>query len=90
LEKLLRDCFDIEKVYIIIRTKRNQGLNARIKKLFESNLFDRLKVENENFMKKVHLIGGDLTVLDNFGISDDDLELLRRNVNFVIHCAGKN
>lgn len=86
-EKLLRDCEGIKKVFLIFRSKKGQGLDRRFQKFHEHLLFERLK-ESGTFFDKVQPIYGDLLAGINAGISCEDLEVLRKDVNFVMHCAA--
>ncbi|KAF5284641.1 hypothetical protein FQR65_LT13472 [Abscondita terminalis] len=85
LEKLLRACRDIDTIYVIIRTKKNENVNERLKKMFEGCLFD--KVRNRDGLKKIVTLNGDLT-RENLGLSRDDLETLVEEVTCVFHMAA--
>lgn len=38
LEKLLRSCPDLKKIYVLMRPKRNQSSKERLEKLFSSEV----------------------------------------------------
>ena len=59
LEKLLR-CTDVKKVYLLIREKKGIPPDERLDKLFESKLFDKIKVVKSSALKKVIAMPGDI------------------------------
>lgn len=51
LEKLLRTCTDIKKIYILLRPKKGKDINERFEQLFEgpvSTCCKKIKVTDEN------------------------------------------
>ncbi|KOX74314.1 Fatty acyl-CoA reductase 1 [Melipona quadrifasciata] len=87
LEKILRTCAEISKLYILVREKKNVGIEDRMKELFENEVFDRLRESNPNYMEKLVLIYGDLQKED-LGISPENRRCLIENVNIIIHNAS--
>ncbi|KOC58593.1 Putative fatty acyl-CoA reductase [Habropoda laboriosa] len=87
LEKLLRTCVEIDKIYVMIRTKRDVSIEGRLKKRFENVLFRKLHELNPNFMEKVVPINGDLQKTD-LGLSPKDRRCLIENVDIIIHNAS--
>ncbi|KAK1118141.1 hypothetical protein K0M31_008560 [Melipona bicolor] len=87
LEKILRTCAEISKLYILVREKRNVAIEDRMKKLFENEVFDRLRESNPNYMEKLVLIYGDLEKED-LGLSPENRRCLIENVNIIIHNAS--
>ncbi|KAK5638686.1 hypothetical protein RI129_012981 [Pyrocoelia pectoralis] len=87
VEKLLRSCPGIRKIYVLIRDKPNQPCEERFKAFFESALFDRLKRENVQALQKVSMIQGDC-MMSGLGLNSVDLQILLRDVNCVFHCAS--
>nr|XP_012144947.1 PREDICTED: putative fatty acyl-CoA reductase CG5065 [Megachile rotundata] len=88
VEKLLYTCTDIDKIYLMVRSKQNMTMDERINKYFEDTAFDRLRKTNPNFMKKVQPIYGDL-LKENMDISLEDYQLLTKNVDIIIHNAAE-
>ncbi|KAL1455936.1 hypothetical protein WDU94_000701 [Cyamophila willieti] len=86
IEKLLRTC-EVEKIYILLRTKKGKSPEERLKDQFSDDLFIRLKHLRPNFFDKIHLIPGDIE-LPNLGLSDKDYQFLIDHVNIVIHGAA--
>ncbi|XP_071876870.1 fatty acyl-CoA reductase wat [Bombus fervidus] len=87
LEKILRTCNDIGKIYLMIRERKNMEIKDRLKKYFTNNIFDTLRGSNPNFMEKIELIYGDLYESD-LGLSPEDRRRLLENVNIIIHNAS--
>jgi fatty acyl-CoA reductase len=85
-EKLLRDCDGIKKIFVIFRSKKGQDSNQRFQKFYEHFLFD--KVRENGLLEKIQPMYGDLNKKIDAGISSENLELLRKNVNIVVHCAA--
>lgn len=87
MEKLLRSCPGIKNIYLLIRPKRGQEINARLSELLNGPLFDKLRKERPNDLNKIIPIQGDITS-DELGISETDQALLSRNVSIVFHSAA--
>lgn len=87
LEKLLRSCPGISKLYLLIRCKRGQGSRERLQQLLNSPLFDPLRKTRPADLKKIHAIEGDITQPE-LAISNSDIALLSRSVNIVFHSAA--
>ncbi|CAL7948512.1 unnamed protein product [Xylocopa violacea] len=87
LEKLLRTCTEIDKIYIMIREKKGVKVDERIKKYFENPIFNTLRNVNPHFMQKIVPFYGDLMESD-LGISKEDRRCLAENVNIIIHNAS--
>ncbi|XP_065070979.1 fatty acyl-CoA reductase 1-like [Rhopilema esculentum] len=87
IEKLLRSCPGVKKIYILLREKKERSAEERMKGLFNIELFKILRSRYPNFEEKVQAIAGDL-MLDRLGISDEDRSLLQKSVDIVIHSAA--
>ncbi|XP_078050384.1 putative fatty acyl-CoA reductase CG5065 isoform X2 [Augochlora pura] len=87
LEKLLRSCSSLLTIFILIRPKRGHTVDQRLKKLLESNVFDKLKAENPSALSKIRAIKGDVAMPD-LGLSPEDREMLTQRVNIVFHSAA--
>ncbi|KAK0176486.1 hypothetical protein PV328_000617 [Microctonus aethiopoides] len=86
IDKLLRSCTKIQKLYIILRGKKGKSPDERYKELFDDLVYDRLKREQPNFQSKVFMIEGEL---DNNGLnlSAKDRELIKDS-HIVFHGAA--
>ncbi|XP_050347236.1 putative fatty acyl-CoA reductase CG5065 [Nymphalis io] len=87
IEKLLYGCPDIGNIYILIREKKGVSPEERVKSLINSPIFERLKADKPENLKKIIPVIGDLTEL-NLGISTQDLQILYDEVSVVFHLAA--
>lgn len=87
VEKLLRECPQVEKIYVFARPSKNVAGSERVKELLTGELFDTLRAQRPNFAEKIIPIEGDL-VLEGLGMSSKDTEEVRANVSVILHCAA--
>ncbi|XP_031331140.1 fatty acyl-CoA reductase wat-like [Photinus pyralis] len=87
LEKLLRSCEGLEKIYVLVRVKKQKDVEDRLEELFQSVVFDRLKMEQPDFKEKVVLIPGDC-VQPDLGLNLEDKAMLMEKVNCIFHFAA--
>ncbi|XP_059609547.1 putative fatty acyl-CoA reductase CG5065 [Phlebotomus argentipes] len=89
IEKLLRVCPDIKKIFLLMRTKKGKDPKQRLLDIFSNPLFDGLKETHglEMLMDKCQVIGGDVTLAD-LGISSEDRQTLIDEVSIIYHCAA--
>ncbi|OAD47033.1 Fatty acyl-CoA reductase 1 [Eufriesea mexicana] len=87
VEKILRTCKEISKLYIMIRQKKGKSVEERINHFFKNDIFDKLREMNPNFMEKIEVIYGDLEKED-LGLSPEDRRRLVENVNEQIPWVG--
>ena len=87
IEKLLRSCYNLNKIYILIRVKRGQAPQDRLNKLCECKLFDTVAKLYPDFRHKLEVIPGDI-LMDRLGISEEDERMLVNTVNVVFHSAA--
>ncbi|XP_035723581.1 fatty acyl-CoA reductase wat-like [Vespa mandarinia] len=86
LEKLLRSCPKIERIYLLMRGKKQKDMQTRFKKYFNDILFERLKEEQKDVEKKIVLIESDMNEL-NLGMSGKDSERIK-DTEVIFHCAA--
>ncbi|ALC49445.1 CG4020 [Drosophila busckii] len=86
IEKLLRSCTCLGKIYVLIRVKKGVNVEQRLEELLKSKLYERLRKEQPQALAKVVPIAGDVMQL-GLGISEQDLARLR-NVNIIYHSAA--
>jgi len=86
VEKLLRSTL-VSKLYLLIRPKKGVHTQQRLKLLLAGKIFDRIRKENPEVLKKVEAIDGDITE-DRLGITEEQESLLEDTVNIVFHCAA--
>lgn len=87
LEKLIRTCYDLKRIYILIREKKGKTTEERFKELFNDQIFSVMKKEQPNYLEKVAAVIGDCS-LQNLGIGEQHQEILKNEVNIVIHSAA--
>ncbi|XP_050502641.1 putative fatty acyl-CoA reductase CG5065 [Diabrotica virgifera virgifera] len=87
LEKLLRSCPGVSKIYLLIRPKKGQHAQERLQQLLCSPLFDTIRKERPLDLHKVLPIEGDITQPE-LNISVNDRAVLERSVNIVFHSAA--
>ncbi|EFA08474.2 fatty acyl-CoA reductase wat [Tribolium castaneum] len=87
LEKLLRDCYDVRKIYVMIRPKKGKDIQTRFDEIFDGPNMEPLKRKNPNFGSKVVFINGDCSLPD-LGLNDEDRAKLINETNCIIHCAA--
>ncbi|KAJ8958397.1 hypothetical protein NQ318_002179 [Aromia moschata] len=87
LEKLLRSCPDVGKIFLLIRSKKGKSPAERVTALTDIPLFDLLKEQHPENLKKMVPVVGDVNELD-LGISEEDRKTLVEEVNVVYHIAA--
>lgn len=86
VEKLLRSCGDLRKIYILLRPKKGKSIEERLRDLIALPLFEPLKKHNAEIFKKLIPIAGDVSEL-NLGMSKKDIEQMK-NVSIIFHSAA--
>ncbi|XP_070153483.1 putative fatty acyl-CoA reductase CG5065 [Polyergus mexicanus] len=87
VEKLLYSCSDLNKIYVLMRAKRGRSFDNRLEDIFKLPLFQRIRTEKPQILKKVIPFNGDICS-DNLGLTDEQCEHLINEVNVVFHCAA--
>ncbi|XP_052218054.1 fatty acyl-CoA reductase 1-like isoform X2 [Dreissena polymorpha] len=87
IEKLLRSCPDIGKLFILVRPKRSQDIQQRMEELANSPVYEKVKKEQPNFKDKFIPINGDMC-LPELGISQTDKDMLENETHIVFHSAA--
>ncbi|KAL1139604.1 hypothetical protein AAG570_006586 [Ranatra chinensis] len=85
VEKLLRACPNIEKVYLLIRSKKGVSPDVRCKELLNNPVFDRLR--ESNVLQKIEAVAGDVSE-PSLGLSSTDKANIIANVTVVFHSAA--
>lgn len=86
IEKLLRSCPDIKRIFILIRPKKGESSEDRLKAICGHIVFDALRKINPNFMEKLVPINGDMMEI-GLGMSIKDKDLIK-NVSIIFHSAA--
>lgn len=87
IEKLLRSCSEMRKIFLLIRTKRGVSSLDRFKEFIEHPIFNLLRSTNQNLLDKIAFVAGDISCED-IGLSQFDQKVLIDNVNIVFHVAA--
>jgi thioester reductase-like protein len=87
VEKLLRSCPNVDKIYLLAREKKNKTATERVQELTASPLFDVVRLKNPQTLAKIALIEGDISK-PNLGMSEADQRLFCDRVNVMIHSAA--
>ncbi|XP_045177320.1 fatty acyl-CoA reductase 1-like [Mercenaria mercenaria] len=87
IEKLLRSCPKVNKLYLLVRPKRSQDIEQRIQELADCPIFEKVKKEQANFKDKFVAINGDM-LQPELGICKSDREMLEREIHIVFHSAA--
>ncbi|CAH0713003.1 unnamed protein product, partial [Brenthis ino] len=87
IEKLLRSCPDLNKIYLLMRPKRGQNIKERLDDFINCKVFDGLHEKSPKSFDKLHVISGDI-LQDDLGMSIQDWELLQKEVQILYHCAA--
>jgi len=61
LEKLLYSCHSLKEVIIICRPKRGKAPETRLEEMFKLPIFQRIKDERPEMLKRVTIYQGDVT-----------------------------
>ncbi|XP_059061571.1 putative fatty acyl-CoA reductase CG5065 [Achroia grisella] len=87
VEKLLRTCPDIKRIYLLMRPKKGQNIKERLETFINCLIFDHIKNDYPKRLEKLQVIPGDILDKD-LSISDDDRDLLQRECQILFHCAA--
>lgn len=87
VEKLLRSCPGVVHLYLLMRPSRGKDVSCRLQELLDNQVFEILRKENPEQLKKIVAVAGDVT-LPGFGLSPSDLQLIQENVSIVFNSAA--
>ncbi|KAJ3641736.1 hypothetical protein Zmor_028217 [Zophobas morio] len=85
LEKLLRTCWDLKKIYLLMRPKKGKSPEQRFSELFTNPCFESIK--GKNFKSKVVLISGDCNQ-PGLGLNPEDVYILKKETMCIFHLAA--
>nr|XP_019555467.2 fatty acyl-CoA reductase wat-like [Aedes albopictus] len=86
IEKLLRSCPDIGKVFVLLREKKGKSSDERVQDLVGVPLFDKIRETCPDVIQKLIPIAGDCSLL-KLGLHEDSLEQMKK-VQIVFHAAA--
>lgn len=88
VEKILRSCPDVGRVYLLMRPKKGKEIQERLEDITKNSVFSvLLEQTSADIFKKLVAVAGDVGE-DNLGLSPADRQVLVNNVNVVIHSAA--
>lgn len=88
VEKLLFECPDIDKIFILLRAKRGQQPKQRLEEFIKCEYFTTCnRVSAETLRAKLIAVDGDITKPD-LGMSREDRHKLIQSVSVVFHSAA--
>ena len=87
LEKVLRSCPLVARVYLLIRSKSGQSGQKRVQLLLSESVFDRIRQECPQQLAKVVAISGDVTI-DELAMNPIERQLVLENVSIIFNCAA--
>ncbi|KAI6187818.1 Fatty acyl-CoA reductase [Aphelenchoides besseyi] len=87
IEKLLFSNPHINQIYVLIRPLKGHGPRDRLNKILQSPIFQRIREKDDELLKKLVPISGDL-MEEGLGLSPADEKLLCETVSIVFHCAA--
>lgn len=88
VEKLLRTCHGVRRVYVLMRPKRGRSAAERVSQMLaEADVFRVLRDTQPALLAKVHCLEGDMAE-ERLGLSAADQRLFRAEVNVVVHSAA--
>ncbi|KAM3955479.1 putative fatty acyl-CoA reductase CG5065 [Aphomia sociella] len=86
LERLLITCPDIDKLFLVMRQKKEVTPEQRLLNLKESQVFDVVRQTNPSQLDKLHILPGDITK-PGLGMTRDSIAKLHE-VSIVFHSAA--
>lgn len=87
VEKLLRSCPGINRIYLMMRPKNLGNLSQRIEDYKHQSVFDRIRIECPSVLQKLRIVPGEIDST-GLGISQENEERLHDRVNIVLHIAA--
>ncbi|XP_067615672.1 putative fatty acyl-CoA reductase CG5065 isoform X2 [Eurosta solidaginis] len=87
VEKLLRSCSGIKKIYLLIRSKKGVDPLKRKDQFFKCVIFNQVLKDIPSIINKVKVVKGDVMDHD-LGLSSNDISELASNVEVIFHCAA--
>ncbi|XP_026464679.1 fatty acyl-CoA reductase wat-like, partial [Ctenocephalides felis] len=87
IDKILRSCPDVEKLYLLVRAKKGKNVLERVDTLFEDPVFDQLKLDMPNYRHKIIGINGDCSIV-GLGLNEKDRKMICSKVSICIHSAA--
>ncbi|VVD01910.1 unnamed protein product [Leptidea sinapis] len=87
LVKLLRECSDLNVIYVLMRQKKGVPPEERLKELCNNKAFESLMKKEPSVFSKLRLVSGDI-LEEDLGLSNDDRQELQKNCQIIFHGAA--
>ena len=87
IEKLLRSCNGIGKIYILLRSKRGRGSEQRFEEYKKNTIFANIHEKTPDVLEKLVCIPGNIDE-PNIGMDESDIKLLHDRIDIVFHVAA--
>ncbi|KAG5887300.1 hypothetical protein JTB14_007027 [Gonioctena quinquepunctata] len=87
IEKILRSCPAVGKIYFLLRGKRGKSIEERLAVIKNMAIFDTLRKSDPSVLNKIIPINGDVTELQ-LGMSKKDRHSIINNVQIIFHSAA--
>ncbi|XP_026470666.1 fatty acyl-CoA reductase wat-like [Ctenocephalides felis] len=87
IEKILRTCPDLSRIYILVRDKKGKDAKNRLKDMLNDVVFQRLKKESPLAQQKLEVVYGDVGKPD-LGLSESDRKIIQDNATVILHVAA--
>lgn len=88
VEKILRSCPDVGKIYLLMRPKKGKAIQERLEDFTKNQVFATLLQQTSaDIFKKLVPVAGDVGE-ENLGLSPADRQTLVSSINVVIHSAA--
>ncbi|KAK2586496.1 hypothetical protein KPH14_011394 [Odynerus spinipes] len=87
IEKLVRTCTDLDRLYVLVRPKKDNNAVERVETMFEDSVFDAMKTQVPTWREKIVAVSGDCTQ-PGFELSEMDRLTLQENTSVVFHLAA--
>jgi len=87
VEKLLYSCSDVKEILVIVRPKKGQSIEERIKDFAKLPIFKRIVNEKREVLEKLTPIYGDVCEV-NLGLSEADFQRVICETNIIFHLAA--
>ncbi|XP_053622005.1 putative fatty acyl-CoA reductase CG5065 [Plodia interpunctella] len=86
IERILATCPDVDRLYLLVRHKKDVSPEKRLQQLIDSPVFDPVRATDPAQLDKLSMLAGDITKPD-LGMSQESL-LRLHDVSVVFHSAA--
>lgn len=83
--RLLHECSELDRIYLLLRKKRDFSYAQRVERYLGYDLFKYLK--DSTLLSKIEFVEGDIQA-HNLGLKDPLLAALKDKVQIIIHSAA--